>query len=72
MLGAGPTTLPLVTLDATHVHSLHYVAVFASITTPLHFLAVIFICGKTNSYLRYDMLKVLNWTRVISDELTFD
>lgn len=52
LLGAGPTTLLLVTLDATHVGPLDNVAVFALVSAPLHVLAVLLTCGEGHSCLR--------------------
>lgn len=49
MLGAGPTTLLLVTLDAAHVHPLDDVAVFASVPAALHLLAVLLTCVETDT-----------------------
>lgn len=49
VLGAGSATLLLVTLDATHVHPLDNVAVFASVSAPLHLLAVFLTCVEMDT-----------------------
>lgn len=56
VLGARPTTLLLVSLDATHVHPLDDVAVFALVSAPFHLLTIFLTCVEIHFYLRLNVV----------------